>query len=152
MGKETTSTTIRTMTAADIKAARLIDEDAFHDPWSDNMWVDEINNSLSTYLVLEENGIMLGYAGFWLVVGEAQVTRVAIAKTERNRGLGKVLTKAMLESAWEQGATAMTLEVRESNISAQKIYQANGFVSEGVRPNYYEDNHENAVIMWIYKN
>lgn len=115
------------------------------------MWLDELNNSLTTYLVLEENDKVLGYAGFWLVAGEAQVTRVAIEQGERERGLGTRLTAALINKAWELGAVAVTLEVRESNTAAQKVYLTCGFASEGIRPNYYEDNHENAVIMWLYK-
>ena len=56
-----------------------------------------------------------------------------------------------INKAWELGAVAVTLEVRESNIAAQKVYLTCGFASEGIRPNYYEDNHENAIIMWLYK-
>ena len=96
-------------------------------------------------------GIFIGYAGFWLVAGEAQVTRVAIAEDERGQGLGTRLTAALVNKAWELGAEAVTLEVRESNVAAQRAYLTCGFASEGVRPNYYEDNHENAVIMWLYK-
>ena len=114
------------------------------------MWLDELNNSLTTYLVLEDAGRILGYAGFWLVAGEAQITRVAVAAEEREHGLGTRLTAALINKAWELGAVAVTLEVRESNIAAQKVYLTCGFASEGIRPNY-EDNHENAIIMWLYK-
>ena len=101
---------------------------------------------------MEQEGCLVGYAGFWLVAGEAQVTRVAVAEAERGQGLGTRLTAAMVNKAWELGAEAVTLEVRESNLAAQKAYLTCGFASEGIRPNYYEDNHENAVIMWLYKN
>ena len=65
--------------------------------------------------------------------------------------LNNSLTAALINKAWELGAVAVTLEVRESNIAAQKVYLTCGFASEGIRPNYYEDNHENAIIMWLYK-
>lgn len=112
---------------------------------------NEIANELTTYLVMECAGKLVGYAGFWLVAGEAQITRVAVADEERGQGYGTRLTAALVNKAWELGATAMTLEVREGNIAAQKVYLTCGFASEGIRPNYYEDNHENAVIMWLYK-
>lgn len=151
MGKTTAGINIRALTAADLAAVGKIDEQSFFDVWSQSMWLDELNNSLTTYLVLEENDKVLGYAGFWLVAGEAQVTRVAIEQGERERWLGTRLTAALINKAWELGAVAVTLEVRESNTAAQKVYLTCGFASEGIRPNYYEDNHENAVIMWLYK-
>ncbi len=116
------------------------------------MLLNELENELTTYVVMEQEGSLVGYAGFWLVAGEAQVTRVAVAEAERGQGLGTRLTAAMVNKAWELGAEAVTLEVRESNLAAQKAYFTCGFASEGIRPNYYEDNHENAVIMWLYKN
>lgn len=152
MGEET-STTIefRLMTAADISALVKIESVSFYDAWNDAMLLNEINNNLTTYLVMEVAGKIVGYAGFWLVAGEAQITRVAILESERGQGFGTCLTAALVNEAWKQGAEAITLEVRESNLAAQKAYLTCGFASEGIRPNYYEDNHENAVIMWLYK-
>ena len=152
MGEETATTiNFREMTAADIPAIVGVEAQSFYDAWNENMLLNEINNSLTTYLVMEEQGKLVGYAGFWLVAGEAQVTRVAVVEAERGQGYGTRLTAALVNKAWELGADAVTLVVRESNIAAQKAYLTCGFASEGIRPNYYEDNHENAVIMWLYK-
>lgn len=150
---ETTEEIIRfrEMTAADIPAVAAIEAEAFYDAWNESMLLNEINNALTHYIVMEFEGKLVGYAGFWLVAGEAQVTRVAVAEEERGRNFGTRLTAALVNKAWQAGADAVTLEVRESNIAAQKAYLTCGFASEGVRPNYYEDNHENAVIMWLYK-
>lgn len=115
------------------------------------MLLNEINNELTTYLVMELEGKVIGYCGFWLVAGEAQITRVAVTEEQRGQGFGTRLTAALINKAWELGAEAITLEVRESNLAAQRAYLTCGFASEGIRPNYYEDNHENAVIMWLYK-
>ena len=138
------------MTAADIPAIVGVEAQSFYDAWNENMLLNEINNSLTTYLVMEEQGKLVGYAGFWLVAGEAQVTRVAVVEAERGQGYGTRLTAALVNKAWELGADAVTLEVRESNIAAQKAYLTCGFASEGIRPIYYEDNHEYAVFMWLY--
>lgn len=142
---------LRPMSAADIPAAAAIEEQSFHDAWHAAMLLDELNNSLAHYLVLEEELRVLGYAGFWLVAGEAQITRVAVAASERGRGLGRALTSALVRLAWELGAEAVTLEVRAGNKAAQSVYRQCGFAAAGVRPRYYEDNHEDAVIMWLYK-
>ena len=152
MGEEATAINFRLLTEADIPAIEAIEATAFYDAWNENMLRNELANELTTYLVMESEGKLIGYAGFWLVAGEAQVTRVAVLEELRGQGLGTRLTAAMVNKAWELGAEAVTLEVRESNVAAQKAYLTCGFASEGVRPNYYEDNHENAVIMWLYKN
>ena len=152
MGEETTTAvSFRALTEADIPAIEAIEATAFYDAWNENMLRNELDNTLTTYLVMESEGKIIGYAGFWLVAGEAQVTRVAVQEELRGLGLGTRLTAAMVNKAWELGAEAVTLEVRESNLAAQKAYLTCGFASEGIRPNYYEDNHENAVIMWLYK-
>lgn len=151
---ETTATaiiTFRKMAAADIKAVVQIEAESFYDAWNENMVLGEVNNALTHYLIMEADGELIGYAGFWLVAGEAQITRVAVCKRERGKGYGTRLTAALVAKAWELEADAVTLEVRESNLAAQKAYLTCGFASEGIRPNYYEDNHENAVIMWLYR-
>ncbi len=152
MGEETEKLIrFREMAAADIPAVVRIEAGSFYDAWNSSMLLNEINNSLTNYLVMEAGSRLIGYAGFWLVAGEAQITRVAVDEEERGQGYGTRLTAALVSRAWELGAEAITLEVRESNLAAQKAYLTCGFASEGVRPNYYEDNHENAVIMWLYK-
>lgn len=156
MGTKTSTTdaaviTFREMTAADVKAVVAIEAESFYDAWNENMVLGEVNNSLTHYLIMEADGKTIGYAGFWLVAGEAQVTRVAVTKEERGKNYGTRLTAALINKAWELEAEAVTLEVRESNIAAQRAYLTCGFASEGIRPNYYEDNHENAVIMWLYR-
>ena len=152
MGEETTTAvSFRALTEADIPAIVAIEATAFYDAWNENMLRNELDNALTTYLVMESEDKIIGYAGFWLVAGEAQVPRVAVQEELRGLGLGTRMTAAMVNKAWELGAEAVTLEVRESNLAAQKAYLTCGFASEGIRPNYYEDNHENAVIMWLYK-
>ncbi len=152
MGAEArTAINYRPLGEQDIPRIVALEAESFHDAWNESMLADELHNALTTYLVMERDGALLGYAGFWLVAGEAQITRVAVVSAERGQGYGTLLTARLVRQAWELGATAVTLEVRESNVAAQRAYLTCGFVSEGVRPNYYEDNRENAVIMWLYK-
>ena len=141
----------REMSAADLKAVQAIEQESFHDSWAVESWVAELNSSIAKYIVLEQESIIKGFAGFWLIAGEAQVTRVAVAKDERGKGLGRILTEALVGAAWQEGAEAVTLEVRKSNIAAQTVYTQTGFTISGVRPNYYEDNKEDAIIMWLYR-
>ena len=141
----------REMSAADLKAVQAIEQESFHDSWAVESWVAELNSSIAKYIVLEQESIIKGFAGFWLIAGEAQVTRVAVAKDARGQGLGKILTAALIAAAWQDGAEAVTLEVRKSNVAAQTVYTQTGFTVSGVRPHYYEDNKEDAIIMWLYR-
>ena len=141
----------RLLRSADIPVLRKLDSEVFHTQWSETFWQQELANDIATYVALDANGTLLGYAGFWLVAGEAQVTRVAVLKVRQGQGLGTQLTAALIEAAWQQGATAVTLEVRTSNLAARQVYQKNGFIAAGVRPHYYDDNGEDAMIMWLYR-
>ena len=141
----------RELSASDLKVVQAIEQESFHDSWAVESWLAELNSSITKYIVLEQEGIIKGFAGFWLIAGEAQVTRVAVAKDERGKGLGKMLTEALVAAAWKEGAEAVTLEVRKSNLTAQTVYAKTGFTVSGVRPNYYEDNREDAIIMWLYR-
>ena len=111
-----------------------LDGEAFFDPWSRDTWQRELQNRIAVWIVAELENQIAGYAGIWNVAGEAQVMRVAVKKTMRNQGLGLLLTTELIHKAWDAGAEAVTLEV-----------------SKGVRPDYYEDTHEGAVIMWLYR-
>jgi len=133
----------------DLPAVMELDKEAFFDPWSLATWQQELNNKIALWLVEEAEQKITGYAGIWNVAGEAQVMRVAVKKELRNRGLGLALTRALIQLAWDTGAEAITLEVRENNLAAQKVYERCGFVSSGVRPGYYADTGEGAVIMWL---
>ena len=135
----------------DLPAVMELDREAFFDPWSRETWLREIRNPIAVWIVETADSNIVGFAGLWNVAGEAQVMRVAVRKALRNRGLGLLLTQELINMAWESGAEAVTLEVRESNAAAQRVYERCGFVSGGVRPDYYEDTHEGAVIMWLYR-
>ncbi|MBP5736351.1 MAG: ribosomal protein S18-alanine N-acetyltransferase [Acidaminococcaceae bacterium] len=135
----------------DLPAVMELDREAFFDPWRRETWLREIRNPIAVWIVETADSNIVGFAGLWNVAGEAQVMRVAVRKALRNRGLGLLLTQELINMAWESGAEAVTLEVRESNAAARRVYERCGFVSSGVRPDYYEDTHEGAVIMWLYR-
>lgn len=147
MGKENAKMIIRTMTAEDIIAVRNMEQGLFAEDWSEHIWQQELSNEISNYLLLEEAGTVLAFAGYWLVAGEAQVTRVATSKEHQRRGLGAQLMSALVERAHQQQAFVVSLEVRESNRAARELYRKLGFREQGIRPNYYRTTHENAVLM-----
>ena len=150
MGQETTKK-IRLMTRTDIPAVMELDKEAFPIQWPLAAWEEELTKHGDSYLCLEVNNALAGYAGFWWVLDEVQVTRVAIGKVFRGQGLGAFLMEGAKEQAQKLGSHFMTLEVRESNTGARKLYEKLGFKSLGIRPHYYE-NKENAVMMeWQFK-
>jgi ribosomal-protein-alanine N-acetyltransferase len=95
-----------------------------------------------------EPSSIVGYAGLWLMVDEAHVTSVSVHPDFRGRGLGKLLMLTLMELAMRLEARWVTLEVRVSNSVARALYEGLGFRQVGIRPRYYTDNDEDAVVMW----
>lgn len=139
--------TIRYMTDADVQGVAAVEEDVFTTAWSPEMFAAEMNNTLTTYLLVCMDEEIIGFAGFWLVVDEAQVTNIAIKQDWQSRGYGRVLVSRLMQEARNKGALTISLEVRESNKRARKLYEKLGFKEAGIRSGYYLDNRENAIWM-----
>ena len=143
-----TSPRIRRMTFLDIDGVWAVESQVFNNPWSRSAFVDEMtDNDLAHYLVLEDQGIIAGYAGMWIVVDEAHVTNIALLPDYQRQGLGEKLVRELIKTARERYAVMMTLEVRPSNTVAQSLYSKLGFLPQGIRRAYYSDNQEDALIM-----
>jgi len=140
--------TVRAMRKGDIAAIHEIECLSFRTPWSKMALRSELHNAVAHYLVLEEDGRVLGYCGMWVMADEAHVTNLAVHPEARGGGLGKLLLRASMEKAVALGATAMTLEVRESNRAAQQLYAGFGFERQGCRKGYYQDTGEDAWLLW----
>lgn len=139
---------IRRMTAADVDQVHALEAATFVDPWSRESFQDEMEkNCCARYLVAERDGIILAYAGAWMILEEGHITNVAVTPSERGKGLGKAITAALMQYAANLGVQYMTLEVRKSNLVAQSLYQSLGFQTLGVRKRYYENNGEDALLM-----
>lgn len=139
----------RKMTLQDLPDIMRIEQDAFATPWSEEAFRNELtNNMFAQYMAMEYKGRVIGYAGMWIIVDEAHITNIAILSEYRGKGLGKLLLAEAQRTASFLGAVRMTLEVRASNEVAQHLYRQFGFVNAGIRPGYYSDNNEDAIIMW----
>ena len=139
---------IRFMRLRDVDAVAEIEENTFARPWSRESFRQELTrNAVARYLVAEENGEILGYAGAWVILDESHITNIAVRENARGRGLGKKLTSELLQVLSNLGACYATLEVRVSNERAQNLYKSLGFVTVGKRKRYYEDNNEDAWLM-----
>ncbi|MDD3214255.1 MAG: ribosomal protein S18-alanine N-acetyltransferase [Eubacteriales bacterium] len=140
--------TIRRMTLADVTQVHEIEQATFPVPWSRQSFVDEMErNACARYLVAEENGEIIAYAGAWMIFDEGHITNVAVRKDQRGKGIGKAIMAALMQYAANLGVRYMTLEVRKSNTVAQELYKSFGFIRLGVRKQYYEDNGEDALLL-----
>ena len=124
----------------------------FPTPWNEKMFTEELrDNPLSRYLLLvdrENPSRVVAYAGYWKVLDEGHITNIAVRPEWRRMGAATYLISQMKRFAAAEGVHDMTLEVRVSNRSAQDLYTKMGFKPEGIRKAYYEDNREDAMIMW----
>ena len=140
--------TIRRMTLADVDGVHAIETATFPKPWCREDFVKEMTqNACARYLVAEEAGEIIGFAGAWIVLDEAHITNIAVTQSRRGRGIGRALTQALLQYAANLGVVYATLEVRRSNEIAQSLYKSLGFVRVSVRKKYYEDNGEDGYLM-----
>jgi len=116
--------------------------------WTKEAFLNELSNKFARYVVAVKDDVIIGYGGMWVILDEAHVTNIAVHPEYRGIGAGALIVETLLDICRYEKATSITLEVRKSNEAAQSLYKKYGFVEEGLRKNYYEDNREDAVIMW----
>lgn len=159
----------RPMTVLDIPQVHAIDVLSFNLPWPEKSFLYELTQNQNSILWVAEvrthrsaptpegaaplappAARVAGMIVVWLVVDEAHVATIAIHPDFRGLGISKMLLALGLRSAIERGAVESTLEVRQSNRVAQKLYEKFGYHEAGVRPRYYRDNNEDAILMTIH--
>lgn len=141
--------TFRKMRYEDIPEVCAIEAEAFPTPWSEQAFVNELTqNQFAQYIVMQHGDTVIGYGGMWIIIDEAHVTNIAVMGEFRGRKLGERLMAELSSRAVQLGARRMTLEVRPSNEVAKRMYIKFGFEAVGLRPGYYTDNGEDAIIMW----
>ncbi|UQD50865.1 ribosomal-protein-alanine N-acetyltransferase [Bacillus methanolicus] len=144
------SLTFRFMEEKDIDQVLQIEHASFTLPWSREAFYNELTkNQFAVYIVLEDHEKVVGYCGMWVVVDEAHITNIALLPEYRGKKLGEALLRKVMEIAREYGAKTMTLEVRVTNYVAQSLYRKLGFQNGAIRKNYYTDNQEDALVMWV---
>ena len=141
---------IRKICEADVAQIHEIEKLCFAIPWSEESILHDVKeNVVARWLVMDDGeGNVLAYAGMWFVLDEAHVCNVAVHPDCRRMGYGKRVFEALVALAQENSMSMMTLEVRRSNLPAQALYHACGFIDVGYRKRYYEDNKEDALIMF----
>lgn len=125
-----------------------IEREAFDQPWTENMFIPEVEDENAHYVVGVRGDEVICYGGFHAVLDEAHITNIAVKSTERGRGIGKFLMGELINRARLIGLKYMTLEVRENNYVALSLYKSFGFTIEGVRKRYYNNTFD-AYVMWL---
>ncbi len=140
---------IRDMTEVDLTEICNIEQESFSDPWSYEDFLESFRNEHNSYLVAEQDDVIVGYCGYWGVGEEGYIYNVAVRKDYRRRQIGYRMLTELIIRAQEKGITALTLEVRKSNEAAIGLYERLGFESVGIRKDFYSKPREDAVIMWL---
>lgn len=141
---------MRLMREEDLDVVAEIEKVSFPTPWSREIYREELTeNNFAHYYVIENDQGVVGFIGAWIIFDEIQVTNFAVLPSERTRGYGHMLFQYLINKALLKGGRLMSLEVRESNIAAQKLYQSFGLKKAGIRKRYYTDNNEDAIVMWV---
>ena len=142
---------IHQMLLADLDAVCRIEKNAhIHSCWNRQAFVNELNNSIGHYWIAKdiESGDIVGFIGCHFIGEEGFITNLAVEPDYQKRKIGQTLLMHLLKQAGRLSVKYITLEVRAGNLKAQNLYKKFGFEETGLRPNYYPDNQENALIMW----
>lgn len=134
------------MTAQDIDAVYDTECKCFDDAYPKASFERELTNKISYYAVAKVNGKIVGYAGIWTIVDEAEVISIAVSPDFQRNGTGSALMEHIIKRCGKSGVSAIRLEVRQSNLAAQRLYEKFGFTPYGVRKKYYGGT-EDAVLM-----
>ena len=117
--------------------------------WSKDSYIQELTNPIAKYFVAKIDNKAVAFIGTWIILDEAHITNIAVHPNYRKQGIASELLAKFLDYCKNQGCKAFTLEVRSGNKAAQALYKKHNFKEEGIRKGYYEDNKEDAIIMWL---
>ena len=141
---------IKPMQKSDIDNIVAIEEKAYgNHHWSKESFLSELSNELAHYFsVFNEKDELIAYCGCWQILEEAHITNIAVSPEYRRNHIGEALLKTIIDDCYKNMVKFITLEVRVGNIAAIELYKKYGFKSLGTRKGYYQDNNEDALIMW----
>lgn len=132
----------------EINSVLEIEKICFGDNWTSTPFEREINKDECIYVVAKDSDKIIGYGGAWLIIDEVHITIMAVLPPYRKNKTGQKILQSLLKQGIEKGGKWSTLEVKESNIPAQKLYEKFGFSIKGRRKKYYQHDQEDAFIMW----
>ena len=134
----------------EIDAVLMVEASAFTNPWTREMYVNEMQNEGVSFIYAARDGAgrMVGFCSFWKIFDELHINNLAIVPEWRRRGVASALLVRILDEGTALGLTSATLEVRRSNEPARQLYERFGFTEAGVRPGYYTNPVEDALVLW----
>lgn len=137
------------MNSADLDEVMVIERTSYRFPWSTGFFLQELQAACARSIVAETDGRIIGYVLYWLLPGSIDIHNIAVHVDFRRRGLGRRLLEKVVSEARLRSIYQVTLEVRKSNLTAQKLYESVGFVATGIRKGYYSDDGEDALAMTL---
>lgn len=141
---------VRKMELNDVSNVGKVEAASYMNPWPQDIFFRELaENDHAHYFVAMLESHVIGYGGMWLVLDDAQITNIAVHPSYRGNKYGEKLFKHMIDFGLNHGMKRLSLEVRKSNTVAQRMYEKFGLVRGGIRKNYYTDDGEDAVVMWV---
>ena len=147
---------LRRMEKRDVPQVAAIERSTFSQPWSENAFLESLENNYTYFLVAEEQvanstgdeaAVIVGYVGMYISFEEGEITNVAVAEVLRKNGVGEALIRGLLADAPKLGVTRIVLEVRVSNAPAIRLYEKCGFKEIGIRKGFYDFPKEDGSIM-----
>jgi ribosomal-protein-alanine N-acetyltransferase len=124
-----------------------IETECFTSPWSYDAFLSELSNPYAYYFVAEQDGVVVGFAGIHIIYDEGYITNIAVTQNHRRQGIAEDLLNALEKQATEKGSKLITLEVRETNFGAIKLYEKLCYKQVGMRKDFYTLPTENAILM-----
>ena len=137
------------MTMADLDEVMVIERTSYRFPWSPGFFLQELQVACARSILAEVNGRIVGYVLYWLLPGALDIHNLAVHVDFRRQGIARLLLGRVLSQAKAQSVTRVMLEVRKSNLLAQKLYESIGFSTTGIRKGYYSDDGEDALAMTL---
>lgn len=140
---------IEKMSLTSLPQVKEICDLSFSLPWSLDALKKELENTNAVYIIVKLGNTVVAFGGIWIVFDEASIINLAVHPNYRGNSFGDIIVENLIEEAKNRKATAMTLEVRVSNVPAINLYKKHGFIIEGTRKNFYDNPKEDGHIMWL---
>jgi ribosomal-protein-alanine N-acetyltransferase len=141
--------TIEPMVATDLDEVDAIERHSFKTPWPREVFADELGRAWARIDVARHADRVIGFVDYWLVTDEVHLLAIATAPDHRRRGVAARLLDHLLAVAHATKAVLVTLEVRRNNVPAIALYERRGFKRVGIRPAYYQEDNEDALVMTL---
>ena len=141
---------IRNATDKDIPRLEELEKQSFSVPWTAQMLINQLHGDGRVFLAADVDGELAGYIGMWYVLDEGYITNVAVAREHQSAGVATALIRELIRRSYTLSLLFLSLEVRESNMDARRLYSGLEFKDVGKRPGYYEHPDEDAVIMTLF--